>query len=127
MPRRNTDQKKRRFLLAIERGMFVSQAAQYASVDRTTPYVWETSDPEFSQSWSRSREIRLRQLTDTAMDLALDGSEFMLRFLINRHDKRATNEEAATIGEISIQTAEAPSDELPTDSPVSDFLTFEPA
>lgn len=125
MPRRNTDKKKSRFLQAILRNRNVREATEYAGVDRTTPYTWENDDPQFAKAWAKTREIRLRQLTDTAVDLALEGSEFMLRFLINRYDKKSATEETATIGEIAILSAEAPSDELSDDSPIADFITIE--
>ena len=69
MPRRNTAQKKTRFLDAIERGQSVVEASDHATVDRTTPYKWEIADPDFAESWAIVRNIRLRQLPDTAMDL----------------------------------------------------------
>jgi len=125
MPRRNTDQKKKRFLHGIERDMSVTDATQYAGVDRTTPYTWEDSDPSFARDWAKVRDMKPRMLIDTAQDLAMEGSEFMLRFLINRYDKQAANQETASIGEISILSAEAPSDELTDDSPIADFLTIE--
>ena len=125
MPKRKTPQQKSRFLQGIERGMSVVAAADRAGCHRTTPYVWEDNDPEFAQAWDKVRERKPRMIVDTAQDLALEGDTFMLRFLINRYDKRAATEETATIGEISILTAEAPSDDLSDDSPVADFITIE--
>lgn len=102
MPRRNTAQKKARFLQAIERDRNVTEAADYATVSRTTPYTWETEDPAFEEAWARVRDIRLRQLTDTATDVALEGDVTMLKFLISRLDHEAEKGQTATIGEIAI-------------------------
>lgn len=84
MPRRDTREKKRRFLDAIERGMTVVAAAEHAGVDRTLPYKWEGADPGFKAQWETARRSRLQALQDTAVDLALAGNVQLLKFLIQR-------------------------------------------
>ncbi len=121
MPRRNTDRKKTRFLEAIQRTLSVTDAADHAGVDRTTPYAWEAVDPAFAQAWAKVRDIRLRQLTDTAMDLALEGDGPLIRFLITRFDRAAASQEAQTIGEIAI----IPFQEPDIDGPIPEFITIE--
>jgi transposase-like protein len=86
MPTRATRNKQECFLEAIRRGATVAAAAEHAHVDRTLPYAWETNNPAFAQAWTTARETRLAQLKDTAFDLALDGSESMIRYLLNRYE-----------------------------------------
>ncbi|MEE8465784.1 MAG: hypothetical protein V3S68_04850 [Dehalococcoidia bacterium] len=123
MPRPTTNKKKAKFLVGIERNMFVIDAAKYASVDRTTPYKWEIQDPEFAQHWADVRQMRLSQLTDTAVDRALHGSDDLLKFLITRFDRQAEGGKSTTIGEIAIiEYEERPDDD---DGPPPEFFTFD--
>lgn len=101
--------------------MYVIDAAEYAGVDRTTVYKWETADPDFKGSWTIVRDIRLRQLTDTAMDRALESDNDLLKFLINRFDRQAANRETTAIGEIAILEYEEPED----GSEPPSFFTFD--
>ena len=126
MPRRSTATRQRLFLQAIERGLTTTAAAAYAGVDRTTPYTWENLDPAFAATWARVRDIRTRQLTDTAMDLALEGDGHMIRFLLTRYDRRAEHQEAATVGEIVIYPiSELSQEDRDGSAPASSFITFE--
>ena len=109
MPKRTTDRSKHRFLQAIDRGMSVVDATAHAGVDRTTPYTWELTDPEFAALWSHVRNSRLRQLVDSSMDFALEGDTAMMRFLINRLDK-SLRTATPTVGEIIITAQEVPPD-----------------
>lgn len=121
MPRRTTDTKKKKFLDAQERALSVGDSARHAGVSRGTPYQWENDDEKFNQAWAKVREIRLEMLDDTAMDQALEGDGFMLRFLINRYDRQKANQAVETIGEIMIIPAGEPTSE---DGP-HEFVTLE--
>jgi len=101
--------------------MSVVDATAHAGVNRTTPYTWETADPDFARIWAAIRSYRLRQLTDIALDTALEGDTNMMRFLINRYDK-STRDQVRTIGEILITTQEKAHD---TGHPLP-FLTVDP-
>ena len=111
MPRRNTAQKQKVFLTCIADGDTVTDAAGSAGVARQTPYQWEHTDEAFAKAWAEVRETRHRQYLDAANDLALQGSEPMLRFLILRSDREAVRRDArpAPVTEIII-TGEANDD-----------------
>lgn len=121
MPARQTERRKTRFLQAIDRGMSTIAAAGHAGVDRTTPYTWETNDPEFAALWRTIRDNRLRQLTDTALDIALEGDVPMIKFLITRLDRSTREEHPAIIGEVVITTQEAADGHT-----AAPFLTIDP-
>ena len=123
MPRRRTEQKKKAFLEAIQRGLYVTDAADHAKVDRTTPYAWEREDKTFRSDWELVRDLRPRQLTDTAMDLALEGDTDMLKFMINRFDRQSVSRERQTVAEIAIIPAKEAEDGQPSPS----FITLEEA
>ena len=120
MPRAKdrTARNKRQFLDAIARGYTVTDAAEAASVVRSTPYQWERDDGAFSRDWAFVRESRFRQWIDTASDLAVNGSETMLRFLINRQDRQelaADKNSVKPITEVIISTEDATSDDAAAD------------
>jgi len=98
---------------------YVTKAADYAGVDRTTPYTWEAEDADFAEEWEKVREIRDHQLLDTAMDVALEGQVDMLKFLITRYDKQEASREASQVIEIEMVGVDQ-DDEAP-----GDFITIE--
>jgi transposase len=100
MPTRATRNKRASFLEAIRRGCTVAAATEHARVDRTLPYVWEKEDPQFARHWQEARDSRLTQLKDTAFDLALAGSEGMIRYLLNRYEH--IDEKETTLKQIEI-------------------------
>jgi len=123
VPRRNTRQQKARFLEAVARLPYVTDAAAHAGVNRSTPYDWEKDDPEFAADWAAVRAIRLRQLTDTAMDYALDGNSELMRFLILRFDRQAEGRETNQVSEIAILEYEETTHD-DEDGPPPEFFTF---
>jgi len=119
MPRRDTPAKKARFLVGVARLPYVSKAAEYAGVDRTTPYTWEMEDDDFADEWAKVRELRMPQLVDTAMDVALEGQVDMLKFLITRYDKQEASRERTHVVEIEMVGVD-PNDDAP-----GEFITIE--
>lgn len=81
-----TAERKAAFLEGIHRGMTVQDAADYAQVHRTTPYVWEKRDQQFAETWRNIKTHRLQQLVDTAYDLALKGDVRLIKWLITRYE-----------------------------------------
>ncbi len=121
MPRRTTARKKDLFLDGLERGLRVDEAAKHAGVTRGTPYQWARDDDQFNRAWTTARELRQDMLLDAATDNALEGSEFMQRFLINRRDRQLASHQEETIGEILI----IPADSVDDSGEVHDFMTLE--
>ena len=120
MPRVTTKGRKSLFLQAIANGDRVIDAAKYAKVDRTLPYIWAKKDKEFLKRWDDIRETLLPQLKDSAFELAREGNVQLLKFLIARYEQASTPaEEQQPIGEIRIIMPTADS------QPQEDFLTIE--
>lgn len=108
---------------AVARLPYVTDAAAHAGVNRSTPYDWAKEDPQFAADWAAVRDIRVLQLTDTAMDYALDGNTELMRFLITRFDRQAENRASEHITEIAILEYEEPADDDDDGAP-PEFFTF---
>ena len=121
MPRPSTRRKKERFLDGLERDMSIADAARHAKVSRGTPYQWAREDDAFNRAWTAARELRGDMILDAATDNALEGSEFMQRFLINRRDRQVASQQEETVGEIMIISPDSVDD----DGVVHDFITLE--
>jgi len=121
MPRRSTARKKERFLDGLERDMTVREAAAHAGVTRGTPYQWAREDDDFNRAWTAAREMRLDMLVDVATDDAMEGDRYLLRYLIDREDRRRAGTQAPTIGEIVIIDGAA----IDEDGEVHDFISLE--
>ncbi len=121
MPRATTKTKKAKFLDGIERDMRVADAARHAKVTRGTPYAWAREDEGFNRAWNVARDSRQDMLVDEATDNALEGDGTMIRFLIERNDRRDASRQEPTIGEIVIL---GPQD-IDASSETQAFLTLE--
>lgn len=118
MPKKaRTTQRKRRFLQAIERGASVTVAADYAGVDRTTPYKWEQTDPRFADAWETIRDLALAELTDLAMDMARAGSQRMTIFLINKFERQQERRRNQAQEVVIVERSQDDD---------SDFISFDP-
>ena len=49
--------RKERFLKELAKRANVSAAAKAAKVDRSTPYHWRETDPEFAAAWDEAVEV----------------------------------------------------------------------
>lgn len=117
--------KKQEFLYARALGASVKSAAEYANVDRSTPYLWRQTDPSFAAAWNQARSSLREQLVEVAVDLALAGDSGMLKFLINRLDTaRATERPYPTVRRVTIiPPAPAQADGATTPTPPKEFIT----
>lgn len=123
---RNTAQRQKAFLDAVERGASVSDAAKHAGVARSTVYEWAAGEDGagFKERWELAESKLVRQLRNRAFEVAMEGNTRMLIFLLQHYDK-------ATFGEGV--PGEAP--EVVTEIMVEglggqhggDFISYEPA
>ena len=124
-----TADKKRRFIQAIERGVSVTSAAEYAEVDRTLPYKWSQNDPVFAKAWNQARARLLPQLKDTTFDRALEGNVELTKFLIARYEVAPAKEQpqpAAVHFNIIPPLTDGAKGASSHDEP-TDFITVEPS
>lgn len=99
---RRTKKAKRLFLEAIWNGQTVTDACQYAGIDRTLPYKWARSDDEFAATWDDARETRLPRLKDSLFDAALAGHLTLGWRLLQRYEKLEDEDDAEEVREIQI-------------------------
>jgi hypothetical protein len=113
-----TTESKALFLEGIHRGMTVTKAAKHAHVDRTTPYDWENTDPDFRRHWDEARATRPRMIVDKAFEIGLQGNVPMLKFMLQY--QRTEHQEPRPV-EVRI----IPQEVLP-DGSHQDFITTGP-
>ena len=75
---------ERRMLEALARGMSPARAGRTAGVGRSTVYLWRREDPEFAQKWDDAVADGIDLLEDEARRRALEGSDKLLMFLLER-------------------------------------------
>lgn len=124
--RRPTSKKQSLFLEAIARGSSVIEAAEYAGVGRTTPYMW-AEDADFAARWRESEDSQVRELKRRAFELALGSEERpanirLITFLLERYDRVAQVDEDGdqvdeSVGQIEIVG-------IKEGEPAGDFITF---
>jgi len=71
-------------LEALARGMSPARAAKVAGVGRSTAYLWRREDPEFAQKWDDAVADGIDLLEDEVCRRALEGSDKLLMFLLER-------------------------------------------
>jgi Beta-ketoacyl synthase, N-terminal domain len=75
---------ERKMLEALARGMSPARAAKVAGVGRSTAYLWRREDPEFAQKWDDAVADGIDLLEDEVCRRALEGSDKLLMFLLER-------------------------------------------
>lgn len=65
--------RKERFLKELAKRANVSAAAKAAKVDRSTPYHWRETDPEFAAAWDEAVEVAVDALEAEAWRRAATG------------------------------------------------------
>ncbi len=84
--------RKQRFIVALQWGAGVSDAARFAGVHRTTAYRWRRQDPEFALAWSEGRNNLVNDLEIMAFKLAKEGNTDLLKFLLKSYRPATFNQ-----------------------------------
>ena len=71
-------------LEALELGMSPTSAAKAAGVGRSTAYLWRREDPEFAAKWDEAVAMGIDRLESEAYRRAIDSSDKLLIFLLER-------------------------------------------
>jgi hypothetical protein len=75
---------QRRMLEALARGVSPTSAANAAGVGRSTAYLWRQEDREFAAKWDEAVAVGIDRLETEAYRRALEGSDKLLMFLLER-------------------------------------------
>lgn len=77
-------ERKRAFAELIAQGLNFTEAAEAVHVDRATAFRWRQQDPEFAQVCRDALKISIERLEHEAERRALNGSDKLLMFLLER-------------------------------------------
>jgi hypothetical protein len=96
-----------KFLELIGKGKSITGAARDASVSRYALYQWRKEIPQFGAAWDEALEAGLDALEDKARELAEEGSEKLLMFLLKAGRPEKYRENIEVRGNLHLTHEEA--------------------
>lgn len=81
-PKINTVKAKEDFLCGYIEGGTLAYAAEAADVSRDIHYYWMKTDPEYKEAFWHAQETSVDELESVARKRAIEGSDGLLKFLL---------------------------------------------
>jgi len=77
-----TREARERFLQILSESGNVSRACGLSGLSRSRIYEWRDRDPDFAAEWTAALQLGACALEDEAMKRAMDGSDYLLVFML---------------------------------------------